>query len=147
MEVFTKSIKVHFINSVRRCLKLNYIFFMTSDDLSFRIDRPQRMIILENLNWLYAAPEKSWTTLKLFQYLHWVKETLGTRLFQVSVDLATDWRPFCWLQTFSAICKWTLFICTRYYFISQLSCCWERICLERKEQPHGYAIQELVFTP
>ena len=74
-----------------------FFFFMTSDDLSFRIDRPQRMIILENLNWLYAAPDKSWTTLKLFQYLHWVKETLGTRLCQVLTDLATDWRPFCWL--------------------------------------------------
>ena len=31
-------------------LKVNYIFLLTLDDLNFRIDRPQRMIILENLN-------------------------------------------------------------------------------------------------
>ena len=43
-----------------RCLKLNYIYFLlTSDDLKFRIDRPQRMIILEILNWLYADQDKT----------------------------------------------------------------------------------------
>ena len=31
-------------------LKVNYTFLLILDDLNFRIDRPQRMIALENLN-------------------------------------------------------------------------------------------------
>ena len=31
-------------------LKVNYTFLLILDDLNFRIDRPQRMITLENLN-------------------------------------------------------------------------------------------------
>ena len=50
---------------------------MTSDDLNFRIDRPQRMIILENLNWLYAAQNKTWCNFKLFQYyIEWKKRLI-----------------------------------------------------------------------
>ena len=49
----------------------------------------QRMIILGNLNWLYTTRNKSWSNLKLFQYFHWVKETLDTRLYQIWKCLAT----------------------------------------------------------
>ena len=65
-------------------------FLLTSDDLNFRIDRPERMIALDNLNWLYAARDKTWSNFKLFQYLHWVKETLDTRVCQIWTGLHTD---------------------------------------------------------
>ena len=67
-------------------------FLLTLDYVNFRIDSLQRMIILENLNWFYAARGKSWSNLKLFQYLQWVKETLDTKLSQTLTGLATEWR-------------------------------------------------------
>ena len=95
IQKFLQSINIDLIDTVSRCLKLNYIYFLlTSEDLNFRIDRPQRMIIVEILNWLYAARDKTWSNFKLFQYLHWVKETLDTRLCQIWAGLHTDWRLY-----------------------------------------------------
>ena len=97
-------------------VKFIRIFLLTSDDLNFRNDRPQRIIILENLNWLYAARDKTWSSFKLFQYLHWVKETLDTRLCQIWTGLHTDWRLLLFVDLlFLAICKWTLFVYTSYF--------------------------------
>ena len=87
---FLQIIKVDLIDTVSRCLKLNYVYFLsTSDDMNFRIDRRQRLIVLENLNWLYAARDKTWSNFKSFQYLHWMKETLDTRLSQIWTGLQT----------------------------------------------------------
>ena len=115
-----------FLQSIKpyRCLKLNYMFFIDFRWLEFQNWQAKRMIVLENLNWLYAARDKTWSNFKLFQYLHWVKETLDTRLCQIWTGLHTDWRLLLTVNI-SAICKLTLFLCTRYFFISQMSCCWE----------------------
>ena len=67
-----------------------YIILSTSDDLNFRTDKPQRLIGLENLNWLYAAMDKTRSNFKLFQYLYWVTETLDTRVCQIWTGLHTD---------------------------------------------------------
>ena len=75
-------------------------------------------------------------------YIEWKK-----RLIQVCVNFEQvlpqigDFFVDC--KYLSAICKWTLFMCIMYYFIPQLRRRRERTCLERKKQPHGYAIQEL----
>ena len=52
MQKFLQSIKGGLIDTVSRCLKLNLCIYylLNPDDLNFRIDRPQRMIIPENLN-------------------------------------------------------------------------------------------------
>ena len=76
-----------------------YIFLLASDDLNFRIDRPQGIIILENLNWLYAARDKAWSNFKLFQYLHWVKETLDTQSYVKSEQVFTQIGDFYCLLT------------------------------------------------
>ena len=90
-----QSINVNLIDTVSIFSKLNYIYIyslLTSDDLNFRMNRPQRMIILEIFNWIYAAQDKTWSDFKLFQYLHWVKEKFDTRMCQIWTGLHTDWR-------------------------------------------------------
>ena len=108
---------------------------LTSDDLNFRIDRSQRMIILENLNWLYTTRGKSWPNLKLFQYLYIESKK---RLMQGCVKFEQVLQQ---IEDFFVDCKDSrMYICTRYFFIPQSSRCWERICLERKKKLHGYVI-------
>ena len=76
--------------------KFIYIILLNSDDLKFRIDRPQRMIILENLSLIYTARDKTWPNLKLFQYyIEWKK-----RLIQCCVKsehvLSQIGEFYCW---------------------------------------------------
>ena len=62
-------------------------------------------------------------------YIEWKK-----RLIQGCVkseQVFTQIGDYCWLETFSAICKWTLFVCTRYYLIPKMSRCWEFVLKER----------------
>ena len=121
--------------------KLNYIFFYWLQWLEFQNYRPQRMIVLENFNWLYAARGKTWSNFKLFQYLHWVKETLDTRLCQIWTGLHTDWRL---LLTGNILGHLQMNIIRMYKVLSYTKDeSLLRICFERKKQHHGYVIQEL----
>ena len=103
----------------------------------------QRMIILEKFNRLTQL-ETNFNPIWNYSnvYIEWKKDlTQDCVKFEQVLPQTEDFFVDC--KRLSAICKWTLFACTMYYFIPQLRCPWERIFLERKKQSNGYVIQEL----
>ena len=65
----------------------------------------QRMIVLENLNWLYATRDKTWSNLDLLQSLRWVKESLIKDCVKFGQVLPQIWAFFIDCKHLSAICK------------------------------------------
>ena len=108
-------------------------FLLTSDDLNFRIDRPQRMIIFEILNLFTQLETKLDPTSNYSNiYIEWKKRLIQgcvkfEQVFTQIRDLFLTVNILGHLQRNIHMYK-VLFYTTDESF---------RICLERKRQPHG----------
>ena len=89
MEVSTKRLKST-LSTRSADVKLNYYYlFIDFRWFEFRIYRPQRMIVLENLNWIYTARDKSWPNLKAC-----VCYLLSNFYFSPTITLQKLWKMF-----------------------------------------------------